>query len=374
MADRSSIIERTTEVRYTWPQIRRGPETVPDRQLLFHVGTHKTGTTAIQAYMSQCRAELAAQGILYPSLRPGLWKEKEAHHKVVQAVARHSIIDRVRLRRYRRWLDEAQAWARLTVLSAEPVYRHVIGDVAPGDLSAWFTAHRNYLERLAAWLTGFDVRPVVYFRPPEVLAISMYKEHVVRRLLRGGERHLASFISMTAHYYEYSRHIAALRDAFGDVVVRDYVAAGRVGLQADFAALIGATGLPPPAHAAVRTSPGNRATLWLAGQPEGLSRRDHVRRVLFALRVAYDGPFAEAGPTTLWPDRATFERFVDQHRAAWDLPFLSSPVWPDVAPTSWTPDDARAADEAFRDWETRNLGLLRKREARGLAFYEPDPA
>lgn len=374
MADRSRIIERATRVRYTWPQIRRGHETVPDRQLLFHVGTHKTGTTAIQAYLSQCRAELAAQGILYPSLRPGLWKEREAHHKVAQAVARHSIIDRARLGRYRRWLDAAQSRARLTVFSAEPVYRHAIGDVAPGDLTGWFAAHRNFLERLAAWLTGFDVQPVVYLRQPEVLAISMYKEHVVRRLLRGRERQFASFIAMTAHYYEYSPHIDALRSAFGDVVVRDYAAASRAGLQADFAGLIGATSLPPPAHVAVRASPRNRATLWLAGQSESLSRRDHVRRVLFALRASTDGPFAEAGPTTLWPDRATFDRFVEQHRAAWDLPFLSVPAWPDVPPASWTTHDHHAAEEAFRDWETRNIDLLRMREARGLAFYEPDPA
>jgi len=346
---------------------------LPNHPLLFHVGTHKTGTTAIQAYMSQCRAELAAQGILYPSLGPGSWPEKEAHHKVVQAIARFSIVDRLRLRRYRRWLDEAQAWARLTVLSAEPVYRHVIGHASPDDLPGWFAAHRNYLDRLAGWLAGFDVRPVVYFRRPDVLAVSMYKEHVVRRLLRGRERHFASFLSMTAPYYEYARHIDALRDAFGDVVVRDYGAASRAGLQTDFAEVIGAANLPPPAHVAVRASPGNRATLWLAAQPESRSRRDHVRRILFSLRAASDSSFAEPVPTTLWPDRATFERFVERHRTAWNLPFLPVPVWRDVPTASWTRDDHRAAEEAFGDWERRNIGLLKRREALHLTFYDPDP-
>ena len=107
-------------------------------------------------------------------------------------------------------------------------------------MTGWFTAHRNYLRRLAAWLAGFDVRSVVYFRQPEDLAISLYKEHVVRRLLAGDELHFASFLAMTAPYYEYSRHVDALRDALGDVVVRDYAAAHRIGLQADFAALVGA--------------------------------------------------------------------------------------------------------------------------------------
>ena len=36
-------------------------QVLAERELLLHVGTHKTGTTAIQAYMSQCRVELAAQ-------------------------------------------------------------------------------------------------------------------------------------------------------------------------------------------------------------------------------------------------------------------------------------------------------------------------
>jgi len=324
--------------------------------------------------MSQCREELASQGILYPSLRPGLWKEMAGHHKVAQAVARFSIVDRARLRRYRIWIDRAQAWAKVTVLSAEPIYRHVVGDVTPGDLPGWFTAHCNYLRRLAVWLAGFDVRPLVYFRQPDQLAVSLYKEYIVRRLLSGRERRFEMFLAATAMYYEYSRHVDALRDSFGSIVVRDYAAARRVGLQADFAALVGAGHLPPPIHSAVRSSPGNRATLWLAAQPDDRSRRDHLRRVLFALRGALDGPLSEAEPTSLWPDRATFERFVERHRAAWDLPFLAVPIWRDLPPTVWTPDDHAAAEDAFRDWVACNLGLLRRREARKLSFFEPDPA
>ena len=82
-------------------------------------------------------------------------------------------------------------------------------------MTGGFTAHCNDRRRLAAWLAGFDVRSVVYFRQPEDLAISMYKEHVVRRLLVVDKRHFASFISMTAPYYEYSRHVDALREDAG---------------------------------------------------------------------------------------------------------------------------------------------------------------
>ena len=147
---------------------------MPEHELVLHVGTHKTGTTAIQAYMSQCRAHLAAQGILYPSLRPGLWKEMAGHHKVAQAIARFSVIDRVRLRRYRAWIDQARTRFRVTVLSAEPIYRHIVGKAAPGDTQGWFLAHRAYLRRLAEWLDGLRVQPVVYFRRSDEFAASVY--------------------------------------------------------------------------------------------------------------------------------------------------------------------------------------------------------
>ena len=233
---------------------------------------------------------------------------------MAQAIARFSVIDRVRLRRYRAWIDQARTRFRVTVLSAEPIYRHVVGKVTPGDTQGWFLAHRAYLRRLAEWLDGLRVQPVVYFRRSDEFAASVYKEHVVRRLLTGSERDFKTFVTATAQYYDYSDHIDALRDAFGCVVVRDYDAARRRGLQADFAAQLGAKDLPPPVHAAVRNSPGNKATLWLAAQPEGRSRRDYFRRVLFAVRAARDEPFSEPEPTTLWADTTTFSNFVARHR------------------------------------------------------------
>ena|GEM_PF-4420966 len=345
---------------------------MPEHRLVLHVGTHKTGTTAVQAYMGQCRAPLAAQGILYPSLRPGRWREMDAHHKVAQALARHNLLDRVRLGRYARYLQEQRTTARLTVLSAESIFRHVLGKPGQDDLPAWFAAHRSYLRRLSQWLDGFEVRPLVYLREPSELAISMFKEHVVRRLLAPGQRDLGSFLAMSAHYYEYSSHVAALRDVFGTVDVRDYADAQRRGLQAEFARHIGAENLPAPAHDDVRRSPSNRATLWLAAQPRQRSR-DHYRRVLFAVRTGNGGPFDEDEPTTLWPDATVFERFVERHGASWDQSFLPAPNWPGLRPAAWSRDDHAAADAAFADWQRRNLETLRKREARGLAFYAPDP-
>ncbi|MEY4137045.1 MAG: hypothetical protein RL205_1173, partial [Actinomycetota bacterium] len=42
---------------------------IPSDGVLFHVGVHKTGTTALQAALADARVELASQGILYPGKR-----------------------------------------------------------------------------------------------------------------------------------------------------------------------------------------------------------------------------------------------------------------------------------------------------------------
>ena len=345
--------------------------TKPD--LYLHVGTHKTGTTAIQEYLARYRKELAERGLLYPDTRAGFWKSTAGHHPLAHALARDSLKDRARREVYRRWLARSTRGMRAAIISAEPIYRHALGPAAHNRPEEWFASHIAYLQRLAHWARGFRIRPVVYFRQPEDLAVSLYKEHVVRRGSRSARNRLPEFASGLSSVFAYPEHIAVLEGTLGPTEVRDYTAARRVGLETDFLNFVGVSGLPAPARASVRTSPGNRATLWLSGLPADLSRRDHTRRVLFALRADPEGPFHEPERTTLWPDRAAFEAFVDRHRTAYELPFLDEPRWRDLPPARWTPADDDATEAAFRVWEAENLDLLRRRESQRLTFYQPDP-
>jgi len=54
---------------------------MPQKQLILHVGFHKSGTTALQESFFVQRKELASLGILYPT------KGKKAHHRAVWALA-----------------------------------------------------------------------------------------------------------------------------------------------------------------------------------------------------------------------------------------------------------------------------------------------
>jgi hypothetical protein len=55
---------------------------MPQKQLILHVGFHKSGTTALQESFFAQRKELETQGVLYPSVG---W---QAHHRVAWAMAR----------------------------------------------------------------------------------------------------------------------------------------------------------------------------------------------------------------------------------------------------------------------------------------------
>ncbi|MFM1995365.1 MAG: hypothetical protein RLZZ610_882 [Actinomycetota bacterium] len=55
---------------------------MPQKQLILHVGFHKSGTTALQETFFAQRKELETQGVLYPSVG---W---QAHHRVAWAMAR----------------------------------------------------------------------------------------------------------------------------------------------------------------------------------------------------------------------------------------------------------------------------------------------
>ncbi len=64
--------------------------------------------------------------------------------------------DRQLLQHYYRQVEQASDGAHLTVLSAEPIYRLELRNVA-GEGDAFFLGHKAYLERLKQLFCDFDV-------------------------------------------------------------------------------------------------------------------------------------------------------------------------------------------------------------------------
>ena len=63
------IVRQETPMRSTSPLFK---------ELILHIGSHKTGTSSIQSVCDYHRESLLEQGILYPAT--GQWTDKSHHH------------------------------------------------------------------------------------------------------------------------------------------------------------------------------------------------------------------------------------------------------------------------------------------------------
>lgn len=178
-------------------------------KIYLHVGTHKTGTTSLQDSLARHRAHLNALGVLYPRLQPYFAQRTTGHHAFAHALASYNLRDRMKLWGLRRTIDAQMRGKRFGILSAEALYRHTVGLKPHASVDAWFDAHKRYLDRVATYLEGYDVQPVIYFRRPEDFIVSLYKEGVAIRN-EALFTSLKEFIELRLPRLDYQRHVAVL--------------------------------------------------------------------------------------------------------------------------------------------------------------------
>jgi len=332
---------------------------------------HKTGTTAIQQSLSANRAWLRAEGIEYPEPPRASGDSGTGHHSVAHALAKRGIPSRLALFGFRRRLERSAESARLTVLSAEPLYRHWMGRYwtrgYPSDASGMMAGHRIYLGRLARYFRNFSPKVLLYLRRPDSFMVSMYKEAMT---WGGNPPDFEPFVEIQAWMVAYPERIAAFREAFGEIEVRSYEDECKRGLLAGFYEGLGLKA-PEQAASRVRVSVSNRATLWLlrAQREEPKPRREHQRRLLFSRSIEGEPLFREETPSTLWPSRSAFEDFVLRHRSAYEEGNYELPSHGDMPPTEWGDSMHALAQEAFGKWEDVTTEMLAERERRGGAFF-----
>lgn len=344
------------------------------RKLLLHVGGHKTGTTAIQTALAQARPELEAAGILYPDLRqimrsgPG-----NNHNKLFNGLAKSVFFGDFRIKNTVRSIVNQSENAALTILSSETIVRQTIGSPNKSDDTAWRIAHLNYLRKIKETLSSFDIKVVCYFRQPEQVATSLYKEMTVRNR-PSSKLEFLEFLGAMRLHFDYPSRIRALETVFDELVIRSFAESVKSGLASSFLQDLNAPNVRLLDVSSVRSSPGDRATLWLQAHMRADSKSLYKDRVLFTLRNEGQRVLADETASSLWPDRETFKLFIEKHRESYALPFLQVPDANERAPMAQLSAQVhKNADEAFADWRMRNKGLLAKRKALALAFFEPDP-
>ena len=202
-----------------------------------HLGTHKTGTTSLQVFLTSNQARLARAGLYVPRAgRP--WPPLSGHHNVAWELngdprfdPRHgSLADLV--------VEVASARPPLACISSEDFeYLHD----KPHQL-------RRLIDALGS--IGYDVKAIVYVRPQAGYAESLYATLVqhglavgfpefLRTLLRDGTFRMRGWIFR----FEYSVLLEVLAGVFGPehLIVRAY-RSGRPAdaLLRDFLAIVSA--------------------------------------------------------------------------------------------------------------------------------------
>jgi hypothetical protein len=224
--------------------------------IILHIGSHKTGTTAIQRFASANRRKLRRAGLWYPDLKEaGIGPTHYAHHHLANAVAADSpVMSLSDAERFFQHVLRRKRRGESVLISAEPIYRQVAPP--PGKPrhnlkgEAFWSAHRAYLERLRDMIGTDDLKVLVVFRRQDSFAPSIYQEQVKSTRYTGTFQH---FIRDRRHLFDYLHHVQELERLFPVVMARpfDRLTGGR-GMIAEF---FGWFGIEPPAVDTLRTNP-----------------------------------------------------------------------------------------------------------------------
>lgn len=136
--------------------------------ILLHIGQSKTGTSAIQAYLTLNRLRLREAGIFYPSVTiGGMSVDIGSHNAVADAVAGVLRYPKLTADQYfNRFFSEAKRiGTQRMILSAEHFFggEPRVWDVASEKI--YFDGYRRKVNAVARYLAGHEVTLLVYLRP-----------------------------------------------------------------------------------------------------------------------------------------------------------------------------------------------------------------
>lgn len=194
--------------------------------LVLHIGTQKTGTAALQAYLAENADALLKQGIHY--LRTG---RVRSHGDLAQALRGKADITL-----WERARDEIrESESPLQVISAEGLW---VSDPV---------ALRNELPE------GIPVRIVVYLRRQDKYLQSLWKQGVTG----GRKSDFRSWLEATPEKGDYLSTIERWASVFGadSLNIRPYERPDGTNTVSDFCRIIGAVGLPAPENVRRNFSP-----------------------------------------------------------------------------------------------------------------------
>ncbi|MEO1198434.1 MAG: hypothetical protein AAFX39_04245 [Pseudomonadota bacterium] len=346
-------------------------------RVIFHTGTAKTGTTAIQAELAANRAGLSERGILYPET----WKSfrhradiqsANAQHAMTQAIARDSLKVQAALKRFKTYLSEASNGHNTILFSAESAYRLLKADGIRGQTDRR-RRRKIYIAELSTFLQSFGaLEYVVYFRRPESYATSLYTEAVCAN---GFDKDFQRLLSNSKLQFNYAFQVSLLR-SHAPTRVHVYETAAKQGLIQHFFDDNGlgdpfVTKTPP-----LRVSVSNGATMWIcrSNREQSGDNKQRKRRWLFANQAEHADLFGTA-KTSFWRSKSERDAFVEACRPKIPEELALPEPEEDVAPfCDWTDQQHHRTEETFRAWQEDQKDRIDARERARLAPFMPDPS
>ena len=138
------------------------------KKIYLHIGAPKTGTTAIQKYLNECNGKLKKDKVYYPLIG------RKAHLNSKSLFINGTFLTYFNYdkKEAKKILDEFSSSIYETmILSEEMLFIDHIHD----------TKKLNFLNRkeLLNYLTRFDIKIIVYIRPPLEYISSLWKEYLL---------------------------------------------------------------------------------------------------------------------------------------------------------------------------------------------------
>jgi hypothetical protein len=194
---------------------KKSKEATPQSELIVHVGVPKTGTTAIQAYLYDNRADLRKQGVVYPEthLEEFSQLDRSAHHLLAH--------------KWGGWLDSSrfsiapdEAWKSLAKTAATEPGRYIISSERFSDLLPT-PRGLEVMEFICNVMAPTPVKVIGYIREPIAGAESFLKQAVKVGVFKGKKSSYAANPPAFLDYYKLFGNAAEFV-GWKNIIVRGY--------------------------------------------------------------------------------------------------------------------------------------------------------
>jgi hypothetical protein len=190
---------------------------------VIHVGTHKTGTTALQRFAASNRAELKNHGLWYPSYTEiGLF-DHYAHHHLAFALAEEpeTKLSASEARRFVEYVDKNRMTDETVLISAEPLYRLTLGldqktHKWRSSSASYWDARDQFIARMREAFPFDDAQILICLRRQDNFARSVYQERV--KVTKFSDT-FATFLHKERSIFDYLGQVEAFAKHFQNVKV-----------------------------------------------------------------------------------------------------------------------------------------------------------